>query len=245
VKSFFSAIFGVSPDAPRTARRLAVPERPRLLYAIGDVHGCLDALLALEARIVADAGDAEGEKWLVHLGDYVDRGPQSAEVIEHLLGPAPDGFRRICLCGNHDAAMLGVLHGSLPIEDWLALGGDATLRSYGLDPRGLVGFRLGRSAASRRHKLLAHIPEDHIAFLEGLPYLLTVPGYVFVHAGLWIRDEFLLSDHDFGVRVVHGHTIAEEPELLPHRIGLDTGCFATGRLTALRIDAGGRAEILG
>jgi serine/threonine protein phosphatase 1 len=249
---------GRHADEPRVIR-LSAGERPPLLYAIGDIHGCLDPLLTLEARIVADAQGAAGEKWLVYLGDYIDRGPKSAQVIDHLTAAPPPGFRRICLRGNHEAVMLAALEDAVALDDWLVLGGDATLLSYGVSAQQIEALRRGGRATSRLNLIRAYIPEEHIGFLRDLVAMVSLPGYVFVHAGLrpgvaimeqdaddmiWIRGEFLDAMHDFGAVVVHGHTIAPEPELLAGRIGIDTGCFMTGRLTALRIDATGAATFL-
>jgi serine/threonine protein phosphatase 1 len=260
VRSLLNTMFGRGRQIDESrVIRLTEAERPPLLYAIGDVHGCLDALLALEAQIVADAQGVTGEKWLVYLGDYIDRGPRSAQVIDHLMTPPQPAFRRICLRGNHEAMMLAALDDPLALEDWLALGGDATLLSYGVSARQIEALSRGGRATSRLNLIRAHIPEEHIAFLKNLVAMLSVPGYVFVHAGLrpgvafteqdaedmiWIRGEFLDAMHDFGAVVVHGHTIAPEPERLAGRIGIDTGCFMTGRLTALRIDAAGAVKFL-
>lgn len=245
---------GRASDQPTGIPRLSAAERPALIYAVGDVHGCLDALKGLEAKIVADAAGRPGEKWLVMLGDYVDRGPQSAQVLDHLTAPPPPGFTRICLRGNHEAAMLAALRDGASIERWLAFGGEATLASYGLNATQISMLAGPGKARNKLQLLQAYVPDEHVGFLTGLPVMLSVPGYVFVHAGLrpgvtldrqrdsdmlWIRDEFLAADHDFGVTVVHGHTPAVEPFLSAHRIGIDTGCFASGRLTGLRVDAEG------
>jgi serine/threonine protein phosphatase 1 len=262
MKSLLNAVLGRNrpPAIAQRAVRLTAEQRPALLYAVGDIHGCLDALLQLEAGIVADARAEEGEKWLVYLGDYIDRGPKAAQVIDHLLAPPPVGFRRICLRGNHEAVMLAALEDAVALDDWMALGGDATLASYGVGAAQLDKLRRqAGSAASRLQIVKAHIPEEHIRFVSELASALSVPGYVFVHAGLrpgvgledqdaedmmWIREAFLDAAHDFGAVVVHGHTIALEPELLAHRIGIDTGCFMSGRLTALRLDAAGAVTFL-
>jgi serine/threonine protein phosphatase 1 len=260
MKSLLAGLFRSVPHSPGpSVIRLSAQQRPPLLYAIGDIHGCLEALLVLEAQIVDDARGIAGEKWLVYLGDYIDRGPQSAQVVEHLLGDPPQGFKRICLRGNHEATLLAALGNVVVLEDWLAFGGDATLLSYGIDAERIESLRTGGRASSRLQLVRAHIPDEHIRFFNELASILTVPGYVFVHAGLrpgialaeqdaqdmiWIRGEFLDAAHDFGAVVVHGHTIVPEPELLSYRIGLDTGCFATGRLTALKIDASGRPSVL-
>lgn len=232
-------------------------ERPPLIYAVGDLHGCLDELRRLEALIMADAAAISGEKWLVHLGDHVDRGPASAGVLDHLLAPPPTGFHRLCLKGNHEAMLLDALRNPGSLSHWLANGGDATLASYGVSEAAIKSLR-GASADSRP-RLEAHFPEEHLAFLRELPVGLSVPGFVFVHAGLrpgvplpeqveedllWIRGDFLDARHDFDAVVVHGHTPVQEPFISALRIGVDTACFMSGRLTAVRIDADGKTSIL-
>lgn len=239
---------------------LEAAERPPLIYAIGDVHGCLEELRQLEALIAVDAAPVAGEKWLVTLGDHIDRGPASAGVLDHLLGAPPHGFRRIALKGNHEAMLLDALADPAAMRQWLANGGDATLASYGLGHAAIESLRQGRGRASRRRQLLeAHLPDEHLAFLRQLPLGLSVPGFVFVHAGLrpgvpladqveadllWIRREFLEATHGFSEVVVHGHTPVPEPFISATRIDIDTGCFMSGRLTALRIDAVGNTSIL-
>lgn len=234
-------------------RRLSFEKWPAALYAIGDVHGCLLELLDIESQIVADSARYEGEKWIVMLGDYVDRGPQSAQVIDHLLQPSPAGFRRFCLVGNHETMMLEFLDGLLDLA-WLDQGGLETLQSYGArftDPAELA--EAGPEATWPR------IPVAHIRFLRELPICLTLPGWVFVHAGIrpgvtleeqtdedlvWIREPFLSAPLPGGLRVVHGHTPAREPIITPHRVCLDTQCFLTGRLTAARIAPEGEMVFL-
>lgn len=254
------ARFGVWLDAwlargsDASGKRLNATERPALIYAVGDVHGCLGPLLDLEARVVADAAGATGEKWIVMLGDYVDRGPQSAQVIDHLIGPPPPGFKRICLRGNHDDAMLAALELDDGLEAWLAWGVQTTLASYGLNAEEIAVLEGPGPSRGKRELLRARVPPSHIEFLRSLPVLVAVPGYVFVHAGLrpgialakqrdhdllWIRGEFLDADYDFGAVVVHGHTPDDEPFLSPRRVGIDTACFASGRLTAVRVSDDG------
>lgn len=251
----FGSLFGQSSPELHPLRR----ERAKLgadieaVYAIGDVHGRLDLLLAIEKQIVSDAGRyGDSEKAIVLLGDVIDRGPDSAGVIDHLLDAPPAGFRRFVLAGNHETAMLGFLD-SLGRDDfWLHIGGDQTLRSYGVDP-------LPRNSGRRdRQRLaaaaLASIPQEHIDFLRRLPISLTWQRYLFVHAGIRpnvpldqqtesdlqeIRDEFIMSTADHEFVVVHGHTPAMRPTLLPNRIAVDLGAFATGRLAAVRLDSTG------
>jgi serine/threonine protein phosphatase 1 len=231
------------------------PPRPRvhldldeaIAYAIGDVHGCLQELLSLEQRIVADAGGFEGyRKLMILLGDYVDRGRNSAHVIDHLLKPPPRGFGRICLAGNHDICMLRYLEGSVPIEAWLALGGAATLYSYGIDPAH-IGKLYGTEADTYMRQA---IPSRHREFLRQLPVLAYTSEIVFVHAGVrpgiplseqteadltTIRDDFLDHADRLDRWVVHGHTRTDFPRTTGRRLGIDTGAFETGRLTALRL----------
>lgn len=249
--AWFNGLLRREGSAPVAGgERLRAAERPALIYAIGDVHGCLAPLKALEARIIADAAVAPGEKWIVMLGDYVDRGPQSAQVLDHLTAPPPKGFRRICLRGNHEEAMLAALKDADALDYWLGFGSEATLASYGVSATQIAALA-GRGRASTKLQLLqAYIPDEHVEFLRRLPVMLSVPGYVFVHAGLrpgvaldrqrdrdllWIRGEFLDADHDFGAVVVHGHTPEDEPFLSARRVGIDTACFASGRLTAVRV----------
>src|SRR5215213_4442078 len=159
--------------------RLTFTDWPAAVYAIGDIHGCADELLALEDKIVEDSRSIDGEKWLVTIGDYIDRGPKSAAVIEHLMAPAPAGFRRFCLLGNHEQMMLEFRDDPLTNVHWLDEGGTATLASYGAvisDPQLVAGALVRRQIEER-------IPVAHFEFLAGLPISLSLPGWLFVHAG--------------------------------------------------------------
>lgn len=241
-----------SPDAG--ARRLSAAAWPSVIYAIGDVHGCIAELEFLESLIVADAAAVDGEKWIVMLGDYLDRGPASAAVLDHLCRKPPAGFRRILLAGNHETMFLSYLQEPTRDDNWLRFGGIETLASYGMD---LDRFISG-SLSDRRRLLAVHIPDEHLALLSDLPVMLSVPGTSFVHAGLrpglpldrqadsdllWIREPFLSSD-DLPTRVVHGHTPIGQPSLGPNRIGIDTGAYATGILTAARLGPAGDTRFL-
>ena len=235
--------------------RLRAQSDPAIVYAVGDVHGCLELLVQLEDLILADAAAYSGEKWLVMLGDYVDRGPQSAGVIEHLLAPAPQGFDRLTLAGNHEAMMLDFLAAPSERHHWLELGGRQTLHSYGLPPPALRGL----SAKGARTIVESCIPAAHRSFLEEAPSLFETPTTIFVHAGLrpglpllaqsdddllWVRPDETTDYAPFGKRVVHGHTPVPRPLLLPSRINIDTGAFATGRLTAVRLIPGEPPAVL-
>jgi serine/threonine protein phosphatase 1 len=236
--------------APRARLTMQADDRP--IYAIGDVHGCLDALRLLEEKIVADARGIEGRKLIVMLGDYVDRGPQSAAVIDHLLTDAPTGFDRICLAGNHEQLMLDVLEGRAKLERWRALGGDATLSSYGIDIERLS--QLGSSFVEIGGMVADAVPDAHLTFLRELPVLLTTRLHVFVHAGL--RPGLPPADHSdqllMSLRlapeqasqlpdryIVHGHTPVTRVAMENRRVNVDTGACFTGRLSALRIWRGG------
>jgi serine/threonine protein phosphatase 1 len=231
----------------RPASTAAAPADSRI-YAIGDVHGRLDLLLRLEEMIEADAARSRaGRRVVVYLGDYVDRGPDTQGVVERLAKGSLAGFERILLKGNHEDMMLRFLAGEPVSRVWFMNGGMQTLRSYGVT--GLIEDlpAIARAALARA------VPDHHRAFLGGLALNHVEGDYLFVHAGirpglaltrqaeadlLWIREEFLDSSADHGKVVVHGHTITPKPERLPNRIGVDTGAFMTGRLTALVLEGG-------
>lgn len=228
--------------------RAAIPEGV-LLYAIGDIHGRADLLDALLGLIVEDAARFEAaRRMLVFLGDYVDRGPDSAGVIGRLCGEAPGGFEAVCLKGNHEALMLDFLSRPEALELWLYNGGAETLASYGVSHGELLNRTDG--PARCRDALAEAMPDRHRAFLSALELSAILGGYFFVHAGvrpgvalerqsehdmMWIRHEFLNSEEDFGKVVVHGHTPAAAPEARANRIGIDTGAWQSGVLTALRL----------
>jgi len=252
------ALEAPAADARRSWRsRMRAPagRRPSsgggLIYAIGDVHGRLDLLQLLLDRVDADAAGRPCR--LVFCGDYVDRGPASADVLEWLVGLTRIlGPRVTLLKGNHEQALLRFLDdpsiGALWIERF---GGAETLLSYGV-PAPDAGAP-GELAAAR-DELLANMPAGHLRLLQGLQLAFVHHDYLFTHAGLspearlseqteddllWGPDGFLEAKGPFEKFVVHGHTWrGDEPELLGHRIGLDTGAYATGVLTAVRIEDG-------
>lgn len=212
------------------------------IYAVGDVHGCADRLLALHAQIAADAAARPVARIsLVHLGDYVDRGPDSAGVLEHLLAPPPvPGAEVINLAGNHETMFLdacdpGAPHGALPF--WLDNGGAETLASYGTD--------------AAEEGWWEAVPPSHLDFLHHCRLRWSAGSYLFVHAGirpevpldqqdpfdlLWIREPFLSFPGTLPWVVVHGHTPSPAPCLRPHRIGIDTGACFGGTLTCLVLE---------
>lgn len=233
---------------PLPRERLVMDMRDTVIYAIGDVHGCHDELRALEQKIQLDAQQFRGRKIIIMLGDYVDRGPQSRRVIEHLMAPPPKGFLRVSLAGNHEVAMLAYLDGYLSREPWLRVGGRETLFSYGVDPERLAALYGSSDEVDAR--IRSAIPAAHVAFMRTLPVMICSDNFVFVHAGirpgialeaqdeadlLNIREEFFRAVHRLDRWVVHGHTIVDVPKLDGRRLDIDTGAFQTGRLTAVRI----------
>ena len=237
-----------------TLAQQAIAPPGRRLYAIGDIHGRYDLLEKLLEMINLDAKNVEGcdQNILIFLGDYIDRGADSKRVIEHLTMPPPAGFEMICLKGNHEDMLLKFLEGEGPVLSWLRNGGRETLKSYGLDVRNLAVSRVtGADVEKARLDLRAIIPGSHIEFLACLEQIHIEGDYAFVHAGvrpgvaiaaqeerdlIWIRDEFLKSDANFGKIIVHGHSIASQPSLKANRIGIDTGAWRTDVLTCLVLE---------
>jgi serine/threonine protein phosphatase 1 len=245
-------VFGFGAKQKRAESKAPPPTTgDRLVYAMGDIHGRLDLMDALLQKIAEDteASAPEQNPVLVFLGDYVDRGPGSRGVIERLLKLSiqPDLELRT-LKGNHEQAMLAFLDDPDFGPAWLQNGGAATLASYGVaSPQTRIqveGWELARE------KFAEALPPEHLQFLRGLELYAEYGDYVFVHAGLrpgvpiarqteqdllWIRYEFLEERRPFEKVVVHGHTPEPEPFLGPIRLGLDTGAYATGVLTAARL----------
>lgn len=242
-----------SQAAPSRRRRIDLGERPAPypIYAIGDVHGCLDLLQRAEARIAADIAATGRAGLVVLLGDYIDRGPASAQVLDHLIAPSALGLKRLPLCGNHDDLFQRFLADPDAGADWLGLGGEQTLKSYGIDIHNGT-FRQRSRAGTLKALIDGTVPEIHRQFLAGLPVSLKVGDLFFVHAGirpgiptedqsesdmLWIREPFLSDGPKLPhLIVIHGHTPHDAPSPGPQRIGIDTGAFYSGVLTVLRID---------
>jgi len=205
------------------------------IFAIGDIHGCYDHLRALLKIIDIDRQN----DLLLFIGDYIDRGNSSRTVVDYVIGLQSEFQNVVCLLGNHEQMLLRYLEG-IDEEMYLYNGGSATLAAYGL-----------------KHSILFHprqtaFPESHLQFFRLLlPYYETA-DYIFVHAGLmpgrpldqqtisdliWIRQEFIYSDYDFGKRVIFGHTPRMNPLIMPNKIGIDTGAVYGGKLTCLELPA--------
>jgi serine/threonine protein phosphatase 1 len=218
------------------------------VYAVGDVHGCAALYRRLEERIFADAREIGKPPSIVLLGDVVDRGLESATMIDHLLTRPPAGVQRLCLRGNHEDMMLRFIEKPSGAATWLDFGGYETLMSYGMRPPGDKGFNL----PERQLRLMIDtcIPPAHRAFLEALPYGVICGDHALVHAGfdhaapadaqpkdvlLWAAPRDV---EDAALTVVHGHTIVENVVFTAGRIAVDTGAYVTGRLSAVRLMPG-------
>jgi serine/threonine protein phosphatase 1 len=232
-----------------------LPQMPegRRVYAVGDVHGRADLLINLIQQLTEDVarGGFEGRPILIFLGDYVDRGFQSKEVINVLLGGMLSPFETYFLKGNHESAMQQFLVDPGIGPKWAEFGGVETLVSYGVrPPRSRTSAEEWLNAS---RELRSSMPPEHIQFLDSLDLSVRVGDYVFVHAGvrpgvpleeqveqdlLWIREEFLEDRTPLGAVIVHGHTPSTRPYIDSRRIGIDTGAYLSGKLTAAKFQGG-------
>jgi serine/threonine protein phosphatase 1 len=219
---------------------------------IGDIHGRSDLLDQVVEEIKRDLETSPvAEGLTVTLGDYVDRGPDSRGVLDRLArNPFPT--RYIALKGNHEALFEAFLRDPTVASQWRRWGGLETLHSYGVP---VAQVMVGKGFEEASNALRQSVPQEHFRFLGSLRFSLSLGDYFLCHAGvrpgvplehqqpedlLWIREEFLNSRMSFGKVVVHGHTPTASPEVLPTRINIDTGAFATGRLTCLILEGGSR-----
>lgn len=217
------------------------------VYAIGDVHGCIDQLKALLIKIVAHQKNAPCERSkIIFLGDYVDRGPANKEVIDYLISFSQSEADVVFLKGNHDQRFEGFYKTPCNVGDeFMRWGGGPTLRDYGIVPHH------GERFTSLGERLNKNLPASHRKFLENLEHFHVEGDYFFCHAGvrpgvelldqkpqdlMWIRDDFLRATEPYEKIIVHGHTMCETPELMPNRINIDTGCYNSGCLTALVLE---------
>lgn len=235
---------GITSAPAKVQSRASVPP-DMFVAAIGDIHGRADLLEALWPRIQALAQKSDcRHRVLVFLGDYVDRGPDSARVVSRIVAGF-DGFETICLKGNHEEVLLQFLSDPSVGPTWESFGGTPTLQSYG------VAHAPDSNWLQTRASFAMALPETHLAFFKNLRLHHVIGDYLFVHAGvrphvplenqterdlLWIREQFLESDASFGHIVVHGHTPTHAPVERANRIGIDTGAVFTGNLTALILE---------
>jgi serine/threonine protein phosphatase 1 len=217
------------------------------LYVVGDVHGRLDLLMAIDREIATDAAGGAELPFVILVGDVVDRGEESAGGVDYVLERQARDERFFCICGNHEALMLDFLQKPSPRHKWLALGGTATLASYGLDID-----HVGRNELTQM--LRRRIPSDHVRFLQELPLAIETEQAFVSHAGIrpgrglaaqedmdlmWFRDG-MSDDYTASPKlIVHGHDPQPEGKRRGQRINVDTGAYATGVLTAARLGADG------
>ena len=239
----------------RTAEPVVLPEIPpgERIYAIGDIHGRLDLLDDLLIQIGADDRARQpSATTLLFLGDLVDRGPDSAGVVERVRKLAASGVKVRVLMGNHEEVFLAAVKQDLPaLRFCCRIGGRETIISYGISQEEYE--RLDYAELAER--LAEVVPREHAEFMEGFEDVIVAGGYAFVHAGVrpnvaiadqrqkdmrWIREPFLDHEEPFEAFIVHGHTILEDIDERPNRIGIDTGAYVTGKLTALGLEGADR-----
>ena len=229
-----------------------VPDGQRV-YAIGDIHGRDDLFAQLLTKIEAD-NSARGKAFttLILLGDLVDRGPDSASVIDRAIGLGAPFDKVSLLIGNHEECFLAALAGDLRrVRYFIRIGGDATIRSYWRDDAAYAAASFEEVAA----RLPTLVPQEHVDFLGRGEDMIRIGDYAFVHAGVrpgvalenqkladlrWIREEFIEGQHDHGVTIVYGHTISDDVDEANGRIGIDTGAYLTGCLTCIGIEGSDR-----
>lgn len=248
-------LFGFGRNEPMESERPSLPDGQRI-YAIGDIHGRLDLFTQMMDRIEADdAARGPAETLVILLGDLVDRGPDSAQVIATARDWQARRPVRI-LMGNHEEMFLRALEDETSLRQFLRIGGRETVLSFGIDR----GEYRDLSIEDLFDRLQHLIPRADITFMQSMENLIRIGDYAFVHAGIdpstplnaqrtsdlrWIREPFLSHPAKFDVCVVHGHTIRENvevhaPRKWPNRIGIDTGAFRTGRLTAIGLQGRNR-----
>jgi serine/threonine protein phosphatase 1 len=229
---------------PVATAKPKTPDGTRI-YAIGDVHGRADLLKAVFERIDTSLTDHPIEQAVqVLLGDYIDRGPESRDVIDLLIARRRQ-HAMVCLKGNHEIYPVRFLSDSSMLSEWAQVGGINTLLSYGARPSTRDDPKSEKDVARDFQEAL---PENHNRFFRSLALSFTCGDYFFAHAGvrpgiplnqqreqdlLLIRDSFLWHEGGFGKTIVHGHSPVKEPDFRPNRINIDTGAYATGRLTCL------------
>jgi serine/threonine protein phosphatase 1 len=227
-----------------------LPDDQRV-YAIGYVHGRLDLLLKLLEMVNKDiASHPNSQSNVVFLGDYIDRGPDPAGVIDHRIDLSIPQTNCVFLMGNHERYMLDIAKGTAPIEMWFRNGGKQTAKSYGID----VGSSdIPQDLNQFRQTLQETVPNCHWQFLNGLRTSWRLGSIFFAHAGvnparsidqqteqdlIWIREKFLYSERDHGALIVHGHSPRPEPEVLRNRINVDTLAYQSDHLTAVVLENG-------
>lgn len=249
LKNLITRLFLHQEAAIKTSEP-GLPDKQRL-YCIGDIHGRYDLLQALHALILEDSKNYSHPVTVVYIGDYIDRGPQSKEVIDYLLSNPFPLFQSVYLMGNHEQVLLEFLFStnSQRAGAWFSFGGLSTLTSYGVQIQGIPHAGVINEI---RKEFKQKIPNNHVQFFQQMKACYEKGGYYFAHAGvkpkvplvrqkeqdlLWIREDFLENELFHGKIIVHGHSITKEPVVRNNRIGIDTGAYHSGRLTCLVLEA--------
>ena len=221
------------------------------LFAIGDIHGCLKQLVSLQDKIFNYPEYKKENDVIIYLGDYIDRGPNSKEIIQNMVRIQKENIKSIFLMGNHEQVMIDFIFNKVNnLKYWIALGADKTFKSYNL---GLAEFIKDGFESNKIEKLrtlfIERMPEEHQYFIKNLRLFYSIGKYLFVHAGinpekvlknqnkidfLWSRsDQFFDKNFKFEKIIVHGHTPEKEVVNFPYRINIDTGCFFSGKLSCV------------
>ena len=224
------------------------------VFAVGDIHGCKDLLDIIHRKIIDASKNKEGEKLLIYLGDYIDRGPNIKDTIQTLIDFNPIDFKKIFLLGNHEQMLLEFISESRNSPYvWISNGGLETLESYGYDLSKYIDSTMNLSFDNKiRKRFLDFLPSSHMDFFNKLVLNFQWEDYFFVHAGinpsltldkqeketmLWTREKFFFKPTmTYSKIIVHGHTPVEKIEKFPYRINLDTGSFYSGKLSCLLIE---------
>ena len=221
------------------------------IFAIGDIHGCLKQLISLQKKILNTKGFNKDNDLLVYIGDYIDRGPHSKDVINQIIKFQNENIKSVFLMGNHEQVMIDFLFNKINnLKYWLNLGADQTFKSYKIEVAEFIKDGFGDDKIDRlRSVLLNELSDEHIHFLKNLRLSYSVGNYLFVHGGinpektlkdqdkmdlLWSRSEkFFDKNFKFEKIIVHGHTPEEKVINFPYRINVDIGCFFSGKLSCV------------
>lgn len=249
----FSKLRKAFASGPAPVTRVVLDDAPPLIYAVGDIHGCFDLYQKLEHRIAADAHGRPA--LIVLLGDMVDRGAATAALLDHISADPPGGLTRMAVMGNHERLMCDFFDAPRANSDWLRHGGMETLTSYGLAHSDIYA---GRSNSKHLQYLLdSHVPPEHLAYLRTLPGIIQAGPCVFCHAGLdparpldaqpedsvlWGRN--MGTAPPDGLTLIHGHVPQTHVSLDKNPICVDTGAYATGILSAVKICDGKPLELI-
>ena len=224
------------------------------VYAIGDIHGCAKQLASIQIKIVNNLNFRKDKDLLIYLGDYIDRGPSSKDVINYVIKLQKENVKSIFLMGNHEQVMIDFLFNKINnLRYWINLGADKTLKSYNIEVAEFIqdGFESDK-IEKLRVLLIKELPKEHQNFLMKLKLSHIIGNYLFVHAGinpekslsqqnkidfLWSRSgKFFDKNFEFEKIIVHGHTPEKEIINFPYRINIDTGCFFSGKLSCVYLN---------